>query len=353
MVNQAYGLRDELMHTDFAKLYQEVAGSQGGINKSIMSNKADKVDVLHLKEKGIRYNPKTLIPAALAGGIAGYAGAAALGVGAMASGGAIAAAAFFGAGFHRGIKKLPETLAHFADIMEMATRLGVARYAYKAALANNPSLTPYQAMQEAAYASRNIFDGSRKGSRMLSIVRLVPFMNAHEQHVVVSLEKFIGRHDRGLGMSPVKMGGAMAVAFTGATLAAGPIAGVAAAAATPVALMTAAQRSEAVRLAMRPFFKQAEGAPLSNEERRALGDSAKMWSNYVLYALLMFALSQLRGDDEKSDQEYEMIKDQLHEQWVPFKIGDTWYKTPLAFQLGTGYIILKAAVFYIRRVVSG
>jgi N12 class adenine-specific DNA methylase/predicted kinase/alkylhydroperoxidase family enzyme len=333
IITQARGLYHEVAQTDMARLYQEVAGLMGGQNVAALSAARDKVDVMALKAKGLQIKPLSMGLSMAAGGIAG---------GMMMGPAGAMSGAMVGAATHQSgsPSKWFANLAYLSDMSETATRLGVFTQAYKAALAYNPSLTPYQAAQEAAFVARDLIDFGRHGSRMLVAAKLVPFLNAQIQGLDKAQRTFLALSDRGKELSSAKMGGAIVVAGALGTLVGGPIAGSIAGTVTAAILAHAAARVDSVRELLAPFYKQQNGLPLSADSEKALATSAMAWTNLVLYTGVLLSFMALYRDDD----EYRRINARIKNKAQPVKINGEWYQIPKAFELAIPSIFIEAAI---------
>lgn len=330
-ITQARGLYHEFAQTEAARAYQEVAGIMGGQNVAALSKVRDKADVMALKSRGLHIKPFRLTAASAIGAAAGFS---------MAGPAGSAFGAVLGAGLHNGVTNFWETLAHFSDMSETATRLGVFTQAYKEALAYNPALTPFQASQEAAYVARDLIDFGRRGSRMLAASRLVPFLNANVQGLDKAVRAFLARGDRGTGLGASKIGAVGALGAGAGYLAGGAILGSAAAFAAPAAAVALASRSDAARRLLAPYSKQQFGLPVSAEEEKVMGDSAKAWANLLLYTLILASFAALYHDDD----EYRMIGDRVKHRGQPVKLGGEWYQVPKAFEFAIPANIIEAGI---------
>jgi predicted ABC-type ATPase len=338
LITQARGLYHELRQTDMARLYQEASGILGGQNVAALSKVRDKMDVMQLQDRGLRIKPMRLLFASSLGAAAGFAVAGPAG-GLFGS--------FLGAGLHRVGKggglmhNFLETTALFADMSETATRLGVFTHAYKAALNNNPSLTPYQAAQEAAFVARDLIDFGRRGSKMLAVSRLVPFLNASIQGLDKSFRTAVSASsDRGASLSASKM---LATAAAGAAAGsvAGPIAATVGAFAAPALAVQFAARTDFARRLMQPLFsRRPDGLPISADEQAAVARAAKTWVNLTVYSALLVAIGLLYGDDD----EYKIIDPKFKKRAQPVKLGDEWFGIPKAFEFGAPSTIIEAGI---------
>src|SRR5690606_2384635 len=156
-------------------------------------------------------------------------------------------------------------LAAMTDLSETGTRLGVMSGAFKAA--KKRGLDDYEAVTEAAYVARDYLDFGRRGSRMLSAVRLVTFLNAQIQ-----------------GMDK-----AARVLTAGGNL----------------------------RRVLAPLGK---AAPRTDAEKRALVHAYKAWIKLAALATFGGTLASLYADDP----EYQEFGDRVRSTHWFFKKGEDW-----------------------------
>ena len=81
--------------------------------------------------------------------------------------------------FSRNVAEAFRGWLEFSQITEAGTRNSVFGIVYKQKLAQG--LSPYEAMEEAAWQARDLLDFGRHGSHMLMAQRFIPFLNAHLQ----------------------------------------------------------------------------------------------------------------------------------------------------------------------------
>lgn len=167
-------------------------------------------------------------------------------------------------------------LAEMTDLSETSTRLGVFKAAFDKA--KRQGLSDVEAVTEAAFTSRDYLDFGRRGSKMLSAVRLVTFLNASLQ----SLDK-------------------------------------------SVRVLSA---SGNLHNALRPLFGGEAHTPA---EKRALAHATKAWAKVSMLGVMGLGLRMMYADDP----EYEEIGDQLRAtHWVA-KVGGEWLFVPKPFELAT------------------
>jgi hypothetical protein len=331
---QVKGLSHEFRQSAQAKMYGEVGGIFGGANVQSISKVKDKSDVMALQHIGL--NKKGLAAGAALGG----------GLGFMVGGpGGAAFGAFGGMFFHRGIRQFGRSLAHFADVSETATRFGVYDKSYKAALAYNPDLTPYQAAQEAAFVARDLIDYSRQGSKMFHVNRTITFVNAAMQGIDRAVRGLLAKSDRGAEISTTKLAAIMA-AGASVGFVAGPVIGTSLALVAPVVAGNLAARSAAARALLAPFFKKKmAGLPVSQDEERSQAESAKMWVRLIVITLATVAIGLVHFDDDR----YRRLRSQMRNRYqliFPFSDSPTaeWFRLPKVWELGLPSTIMEAAI---------
>jgi hypothetical protein len=234
-VDFARGVYDDLTISDLSRIYARAGGIFGGASTAAMHESRIKREVLQLRREGIRI---TLNP------------------------------------FTRDFWRLTEW-------SETGTRLGVFRRAFDRAKADG--LEDWEAALEAAYASRDYIDFGRRGSRMHSARRIIPFFNAALQGIDRYVRQMRGRVDD----------------------------------------------DAAIREALTPYIKARTGQPLSVKERRSLPLSTKAWGGTVLLGVLGLMQSMLYEDDP----EYEEMSDYIRATHWVFKVDGEWVRIPKPFEI--------------------
>lgn len=243
-VAHAKGLYHYVKNTETARLYNEAGGIMGGANVAATRKSDSRVDVLSLKNKGFTFELRKFW--------------------------------------------------HVIEAVETAGRMGVFAHALKQAKIHDPSLTPMQAAQEAAYVARDVIDFGRRGSKSAAMMRVVTFMNAHIQGMDKAQRLFKADSDRGSVM------------------------------AKQIGLV----------------LKRESGAPLSRNEERALADAYKALIRLSLFTAFSLALIGMMWDDP----EYKDIKDQTKNKHNWVKLWGQWTRWPLPFELAlpTRYVEIIA-----------
>lgn len=273
IVTQVKGVQ-AMRNDQFMRGYLEAGGITGGRNLAALTSKEKQVEILDLADKSISKGDVTL--GSIAGGLLGAAFGGPL---------AIVPAAAAGAYIFNRFGALEAV-----ESVETMTRLGVAAYAYDRAKKHNPDLTDTEAMLEAAFVSRDVFDWNRRGSRMIAIVRTITFLNAQIQGLDAAYRKLGGENDRGM----------------------------------------------VIAKHMNMVWRNENGGALSADERRALGDAYKTMGRMALYTgmlLALYAVATSGGDDDDRDKAYQDIKDKTKSthSWLPQVFG-TDLRLPKAFE---------------------
>jgi hypothetical protein len=252
---------------DFQRRYLEAGGITGGRNVAAMTQQEKQRNLLELDPTRWTWTGV---------GIGGIAGAA---LGSLAAGpiGGVIGAALGGYGARSG------QVVQLVEAVENMTRYGAAAHAYREAKRNNPQLTEQEAMAEAAYVARDIFDWNRRGSKTLAFLRMVTFLNAQVQG--------LDRAARG-------------IAATG-------------------------DRGSAVQKQMRIVWRNEQGLALSADEKRDLAQAYKLYWRLGLYTLGLVGLYALFANDP----EYEDIldKSKFTHTWLPNTLGVD-IRIPSAFE---------------------
>jgi len=267
VVTQIRGAKELYGDGEFLRKYTAAGGILGGRNIAALTSKEQQADLMELDPNKVRHGSAALGAMAvgitgtimggplggLAGSILGYAGAR-----------------------HGGLLKMVEAV-------ESMTRLGVAAHAYKRAMIHNPNLTEQEAMLEAAFVARDVFDWNRRGSKSLALVRTITFLNAQLQ---------------GLDRAARAIGGA-------------------------------GDRGSAVKKQIAAVFRREHDVPLSKDEERDLGEAYKTFARLALYTAFLLALYAMYRDDDR----YEDIKDQTKatHSWLPGFLGVD-VRLPKAFE---------------------
>ena len=273
IVTQWRGVR-AMRDANFFRGYLEAGGITGGRNLSALTSKEKQVEVLDLADKAISKGNITL--GSIAGGLLGAVAGGPL---------AIVPAAAAGAYLFNRFGAL-ETV----ESVETMTRLGVAAYAFDRAKKHNPNLTDTEAMLDAAFVARDVFDWNRRGSRMIAVVRTITFMNAQIQGLDAAFRRLGGENDRGIVLSKH----------------------------------------------MNMVWRHENGGKLSADEERALGDAYKTFGRMALYTgmlIALYALATSGGEDDDRDKAYQDIKDKTKSthSWLPRVFG-TDLRLPKAFE---------------------
>ena len=268
IVTQIKGAR-ELYKKDgeFLRQYTAAGGILGGRNIAALTSKEQQANVMDMDPRKFRLG-------------SALAGTGALGItGAIMGGplGGIAGATIGFAGSKNG------GLLKMVEAIESMTRLGVAAHAYDRAKIHNPNLTEQEAMLEAAFVARDVFDWNRRGSKTLALVRMITFLNAQIQGLDRAARAVSGSGDRG----------------------------------------------SAVAKQMAAVFRREHDIPLSLDEQRDLGEAYKTWARLGLYTALLLSLYAMYRDDDR----YEDIKDgtKATHSWLPGFLGVD-VRLPKAFE---------------------
>lgn len=270
-----------------AEWYSRVGGISGGQNVAALRATRSEHKLTELRENGYRVmnTPGLLGFATTLGGV--FVGGAVGGIVGATAGGAIAAAA------SRAIygKGAEEAFAQLSEASETVTRLGVAAMAYKRVKRLNPQVSDVDAAREAAFTARDVLDFDRNGAKFGTLMKLIPFLNANVQGVSAAYRKlFFMEGDRGR----INM------------------------------------RKAALFLRWQIAGDTAAQAKLSEGDRQAIRDGARVWVNIMILSAVGAGIFFLYKDDP----EYDDIADEKTRatHWV-FKLGGTWYRVKKPFEL--------------------
>ncbi|MDP3176142.1 MAG: LPD38 domain-containing protein [Phenylobacterium sp.] len=175
-------------------------------------------------------------------------------------------------------------LAAMTDLSEAGTRLGVMKLAFDKA--KKRGLNDYEAVTEAAFTSRDYLDFGRRGSRMLSAVRTVTFLNASLQSIDKAIRVGTGGGNLHRVLAPL-----------------------------------------------------GKNAPKTDTERRAFAHAYKQWVRISALAVLGGSLAVMYADDP----EYQEINQKLRATHWWFKAFDHWIAIPKPFELAEPSNIVERA----------
>jgi hypothetical protein len=184
----------------------------------------------------------------------------------------------------KGFTAAPTTfgsLLRTMEVTELASRLGHYDAAYQRALKDG--FTPEEAATEAAYAAHDVLDFSRRGSKMMQVARLIPFLNSTTQGLDAARRTMSGERD---------------------TL-------------------------HSYRDLASPYLKAANGHPLSIAEKEALPNSARIWVKLGIIGMIGASLAAYYRDDD----EHEEFNDYMRATHWFFKVGGVWWRLPKPFEL--------------------
>jgi hypothetical protein len=231
----AQGIYNDLTLQDVSRIYSRVGGIMGGANVAAQHESRIKREILQLRRKGIRF---TLNP-------------------------------------------LTRDFWRMTEFAETGTRLGVFQKAFDRSKADG--LTDWESSVEAAFIARDYIDFGRRGSRMLSARRLIPFFNAAMQGLDRGIRGLTGKVDA----------------------------------------------DRVLRTAISPYIKSRTGQPLSIVEQGNMKQAAQVWGYMVALGMIGLGLSLLYKDDE----EYEEISDQIKATHWLFRVNGEWVRIPKPFEL--------------------
>lgn len=287
---------------DFQRFYNETGGIAGGININAVTAHAqrDVKDIL-----GTNIHKGAVLGGMAIGGAFGMGMFGALGLaGGWMVGGALmpalagmaiakTAGLVTGAAIGGWMSRHGEVFK-FVEAVETAVRLGVAAHGARRALEHNPDLSPMQAVMEGAMSSRQMLDWSRRGSKMMTMTRLVPFLSSYLNGNLATLQQAIGSGDRGSAVSH------------------------------------AAQRQ--LQKYVDIGLKHHAGDKLSRDEQRDLADAYKAnirlaFLNMML--MMVIGLGMYSGGDDHEDITDEA---KIRSGWI--LINGQWVQLPNPFELG-------------------
>jgi hypothetical protein len=298
---------------DFQRLYNEMGGIAGGINVNAQTALQQR-DVKDLLDTNIS-KKSVAAGAAIGAGLGISTLGAAGGALGMLLGGPVGMAAGFSAGVATSAAIGAYAARHgevfkVVEAAETAGRLGVAAYAYKRAKAHNPDLSDMEAMFEATEVARNLLDWNRRGSKMLVISRMVPFLTSFINGNVRNLQQMGAYGDRG----------------------------------------------SALKKQLGMVWKHQNDVELSKDEQRDLADAYKSYGRWLFLSGVlasMWMVMMFSADDE-DEQDYQDIKDaeRFRANWI--KVNGVWVKFPvpheLSFPAAVGQVIGDALMGYDPRV---
>jgi len=175
-----------------------------------------------------------------------------------------------------------QSMLRTMEITEAASRIGHMEQAYQRMLRDG--MTEEEAAFEAAFNSHDVMDFSRRGSRMMTVSRLVAFLNAQMQGLSAALRTMRGERDTYVNM----------------------------------------------RDAITPYIKATQGMPLSIGEKEALPNSQRIYLKMASIGLIGLALILLYQDDPEHE---ELRKgDMAITHWF-FKANGVWWRLPKPFEL--------------------
>ncbi len=280
IITQVEGAYKMAKDPEFMRRYMVAGGITGGRNIAALTQMEKQQSVLDLDPNKVSVSSiamgavvGAISGTVLGGPIGGMIGAATLGAPVGAAVGALG----LGYATRKGqVLKLVESV-------ETMTRIGVAAKAYREVKANDPTLSEQDAIKEAAFIARDIFDWNRRGSRTLSVLRIVTFLNAQLQGMDKAARSLAGSGDRG----------------------------------------------SAVARHLRTVMNNESGITLSRQEEIELGQAYKTFYRMMLYTAGLIGLYALAMDDD----DYEDLKDRTKSthSWLPDWFGAD-IRIPKAFE---------------------
>lgn len=191
-----------------------------------------------------------------------------------------------------GLTKILPGIGRAVELAEAGTRVGIFKKAYDRAIRDG--LSEHDAMHEASRIATDYINYGRKGSKMATATRIIPFLNASIQGLDVHLRKMGG--DKATGRLAMKF-------------------------------MEEGRYFPRVQALMRtlPAFTQGSRKKLnlSRTELNDLRNSQAMWLKITAIALFTAALTMAYKDDE----DYEETSDYLRRTgWIiPLPFGGIFY----------------------------
>ena len=178
-----------------------------------------------------------------------------------------------------------KTFMRTMEITEAGTRVGHMEAIYQRALADG--LTPEEAGWEAAYGANDVMPFDRNGSKMMTIARLVAFLNASVQGMSAGFRTASGERNT----------------------------------------------YKNYRDAVSPYLKAGLGMPVSVAEKRAIPNAAKIWVKMITIGIIGTAIAALYSGDDDESAEHEEFNDYMRATHWFFKLNGTWFRHPKPFEL--------------------
>jgi hypothetical protein len=288
IVTQIEGFYKMARDPEFMRMYMAAGGIMGGRNLAALTQKEKQYAVMDLDPQLIK--PTSVLMGAGIGAMLG--GATGFMFGAAPLGAMIGSAGF------AYLTKSGQLLRAIEGV-ETATRIGVAAKAHRRVVENGGAsgqpLTPVEAMTEAAYISRNIFDWNRRGSKMFAVLRGITFLNAQIQGMARYVEGMAGTGDRRASNIPADI----------------------------------ARRINIV-------LKREQGIQLSHEERYEAARGYKEIMRWMmLNAAFISAILAIRSaSDDDDDWEYDDLEERAKARglWITNIWGDNDLELPKIFE---------------------
>lgn len=250
------GVRDELTGADSGRLYALGGGLSGGESTAGITAALQQRDVAELARKGIQSKYFSDL---------------------------------------RGFLRATQDVMRFTEITEVGTRRQVFKRAFDRARASG--LDEYDAIVEAAFASRDLIDFGRHGSKMHTTRRLVTFLNAWQQGLDKMIRTAVTDPASAVGRA-YKAGG----------------------------------QEAALKAILRPLVRNHAGVdalPIRQTDKAALKLAVHAWTRMSMLGALGVALSAVWHDDPDYQAANEKVR-ATH--WIiPF--GGTFARIPKPFEL--------------------